>query len=226
MVLLLFVQILLVSLVTAPDSAKAQGESCASFDAWVWAQSYLELHSDAAAALDPDGNGLACDALRGIEGFSPALWTTSIPTSAYAAQLVGVIDGDSILVNVDGVLEEVRLYRADAPEFAGPECGAYEARSALRELLAYNDAGATIHIEHDRSIRDRYHRLLAYVWIEIDGRPYLVNEAIVRSGWAADKDYGDRIYAAQMNAAAVFASDHAVGTYRLCGPIGPNVEDA
>jgi micrococcal nuclease len=206
-----------------PSPTSAQAISCANFDSWVWAQSEYEQASPVQrTALDPDNNGIACDALKPIEGFAPALWTSQIPAAAYPVQLVSVTDGDTIDVVVNGVQENVRLYRADAPEYNPPECGAQEATNALNELLGYNEAGATVYIEHDQTVRDQYGRLLAYLWLVIDGRPYLVNEALVRSGWAADKDYGDRLYAAQMGEAAEFAKRNGVGAYRICGPFGPD----
>ncbi len=205
-----------------PNQTTAQSLSCSAFDAWVWAQSVYE-QSNAAdrAAIDPDANGVACDQLRGIEGFSPALWTTSIPANVDTGQLVRIVDGDSLHILINGVDEEVRLYRADTPEFDPLECGAQEATNALTALLGYNDQGTTVYIEHDKTIRDKYDRLLAYLWLMIDGQPYLVNEALVRSGWAEDKDYGDRIYAGQMGEAAQFAKQYGVGAFGVCGALGP-----
>lgn len=205
----------------APQPASAQGVTCASFDAWVWAQSYYAQQPDNAATLDPDGNGSACDQLRGIEGFSPALWTNAIPANVESGELIRIVDGDTLHILINGVDEDVRLYRADAPELDPLECGGNEATAKLTELLSYNDAGSTVSIEHDQTIRDQYGRLLAYVWLTIDGQPYLVNEALVRSGWAEDKDYGDRLYADQMGTAAQFAKTNNVGAFGLCGPLGP-----
>lgn len=204
-------------------TVSAQPISCASFDSWVWAQSYMEGRSDAAGTLDPDGDGEACDTLRAIEGFSPAFWTDQIPATAYRAQLVQVTDGDTIDVVVNGFMESARLYRTDAPEYESHECGAHEATIALQELLRNSDTGDIVFLEHDQTVRDQYGRLLVYLWLSIDGRPYLANEALVRSGWASDKDYGDRLYASQMGDAAAFAKSNGVGAYRLCDPgFGPD----
>jgi len=208
-------------LVFVPQPASAQGVTCTSFDAWVWAQSYLAKHAGDAATLDPDGNGSACDELRGIEGFSPALWTNAVPANLQTATLTRDVDGDSFYAIVDGVEEEIRLYRSDAPEVSPLECGANEATGKFLELLSYNDNGSTFFIEHDKTVRDQYGRLLVYMWIAIDGQPYLVNEAMVRSGWSEDKDYGDRLYGPQMQEAAAFAKQNGVGAYGLCGPLGP-----
>lgn len=221
--LLVLVAQILTGLVMLPTPAAAQAFSCGPpIDAWIWAQSILDGDNESATGLDPDGNGIACDGLRGIEGFAPALWTDSIPSDLESATFTRDVDGDSFYAIVNGVEEEIRLYRSDAPEVAPPtECGANEATAKFMELLSYNDNGATFFIEHDQTIRDQYGRLLVYMWLEIDGQPYLVNEAMVRSGWSEDKDYGDRLYAPQMQEAAAFAKKYNVGSYALCGPLGP-----
>jgi micrococcal nuclease len=165
-------------------------------------------------ALDPDGNGIACDQLpRG--GFAPAWWTEDIPVSAVPAELVSIVDGDTLVVTVNGVEEEVRLYRSDAPEWDG--CGGEAATAFSQMALAYNDQDLTIYLEADATPRDRCDRLLAYVWWEIDGRPYMLNEVMERSGWAQDVDYGDRLYADQLAMAVQFAERHQLDQWALCG---------
>ena len=143
-----------------------------------------------ATGLDPDGNGTACDELpRG--GFAPAWWTSTIPDSAVPAELVSIVDGDTLVVTIDGVEDEVRTYRSDTPEVDA--CGGDVATAFAQSALSYNDHDLTIYLESDETARDRYDRRLAYVWFEVDGRPYLLNEVLERSGWARDVDYGDRL---------------------------------
>lgn len=202
--------------------AQAQAASCADFDAWVWAQTLLEADPGNSSALDSDGNGIACDQLVGIDGFSPAVWTESIPADAIPATLVSITDGDTIHAVINGVEDTIRLYRTDSPETEKyVECGGPEATQKMYELLGYNDNGATIYLQKDETDRDPNNRYLAYVWITIDGDPYLVNEAMIRSGWASDENYGDEIYDAQMRDAERFAETYRLGTWQFC-PTGPN----
>jgi micrococcal nuclease len=84
-----------------------------------------------------------------------------------------VPDGDTFYCR-DG--RKVRLIGIDAPELAQGRPGLVS-RDALRLLLP---AGRAVRLEGDVTPRDRYGRTLAYVWSE--GR--LVNEAMVRGGWA------------------------------------------
>jgi micrococcal nuclease len=82
-------------------------------------------------------------------------------------------DGDTFYCR-DG--RKVRLIGVDAPELAQGEPGR-EAHAALTRLLP---SGRAVRLEEDAAPRDRYGRTLAYVWY--DG--VLVNEALVRGGWA------------------------------------------
>lgn len=84
-----------------------------------------------------------------------------------------VADGDTFRC-VDG--RRVRLIGIDSPESRQQPYGA-RARSALLEMLP---SAATVRLETDVVPVDRYGRLLAYVWLG----PMLVNEAMVRDGWA------------------------------------------
>jgi endonuclease YncB( thermonuclease family) len=117
--------------------------------------------------LDPDGNGVACDNLPG-SGFAPAGCTDDIPSSAVEAYLVSIVDDDTLVVTINSVEEEVRLYRSDAPDYQG--CGGEAATEFAQRELAYNDNDLTIYLESDITHRDRYSRKLAYVWSEIDGQ--------------------------------------------------------
>jgi micrococcal nuclease len=88
-----------------------------------------------------------------------------------------VIDGDTILLE-NG--EKVRYIGIDCPEPNGwdgqPEPFAIEATERNRQLLE----GKRIRLEKDRSDRDRYGRLLRYVYVG----DKMVNAELVRDGLA------------------------------------------
>lgn len=105
------------------------------------------------------------------------------------ATVVRVIDGDTIRVEARGFETPVRLLGIDAPETrhpdAGEECFGAEATARLERLLPQ---GARVRLETDptQDARDRYGRLLAYVYPEGGGGPGgSVNHDLVRSGHAA-----------------------------------------
>lgn len=96
------------------------------------------------------------------------------------ADVVRVVDGDTIVVSIDGRQERVRYIGVDAPE-TGP---AGDAEPFGDEATAMNKAlldGGRVCLERDISDRDRYGRLLRYAWL-LDGR--LVEEELLREGLA------------------------------------------
>jgi micrococcal nuclease len=108
-----------------------------------------------------------------------------------------VVDGDTFYCR-DG--RKVRLLGVDSPERGqGPAW-----RVAREALVRLAPAGRRVRLEGDVATRDRYGRLLAWVW----AGGTLVNEAMVRDGWAVqytvppDVKYADRIGRAQNAARA------------------------
>jgi len=96
------------------------------------------------------------------------------------AEVVRVVDGDTIEVSIDGTIEDVRYIGVDTPESVTPgepvECFGRRA-SAFNERLV---SGRTVRLRFDSERRDRYGRLLAYV--HAGGR--FVNAELVRRGFA------------------------------------------
>jgi micrococcal nuclease len=92
-----------------------------------------------------------------------------------------VTDGDTIHVTYQGRDERVRMIGVDTPEvswYGGKaECFGEEAGLYTRHRLD----GRTIRLEFDVDLRDRYDRLLAYVYVGSE----LFNLTLVRLGYAA-----------------------------------------
>ena len=105
-----------------------------------------------------------------------------LPPDAEAAFLVAVVDGDTIRIQhgSGGNTERVRLIGIDAPEL--DDCYGDEATRVLEVLLEDFE----LYLTSDISDRDRFDRLLRYVWLE-DGT--LINEALVRSGAALAREF-------------------------------------
>lgn len=202
--------------------AVAQGEpSCADFDAYEWAQAVFESDPKKYDALDPDGDGQACpDLPRG--GFAPAFWLDEIPEVVEEAEIIRLIDGDTLEVRIDGVSNRVRILRADTPETQNEqECGGEEATAFAEFALSFNDdEDDTIFLERDKNEKDRYGRELAYVWFEVDGAPYMLNHILINNGWADDVDYGDRKYDDELKDAAAFAKRNDLGVWESCEGFG------
>lgn len=101
----------------------------------------------------------------------PAAPATDAPTRP--CLVVRVVDGDTLVCDDD---ERIRLIGIDAPERTQTPHGAL----ATDALARWAPEGATVLLELDVAERDRYGRLLAYVWRERT----LVNLALVESGVA------------------------------------------
>jgi micrococcal nuclease len=104
------------------------------------------------------------------------------PSGSGSGRVVRVVDGDTIRVALASGEERVRYIGVDAPESVKPgapvECFAKRA-SAFNERLV---AGERVKLVRDVEERDRYGRLLAYVYRARDG--LFVNAELVRRGYA------------------------------------------
>jgi len=101
-----------------------------------------------------------------------------------SARLERVIDGDTIVVQAGGREERVRYIGMDTPETVKPntpvQCFGPQAHDLNARLLGA--AGTPLTLRFDRELRDRYGRLLAYVYRARDG--LFVNERLVSDGAA------------------------------------------
>jgi len=93
-----------------------------------------------------------------------------------------VVDGDTIIVRIEGRDERVRLIGVDTPETVDPRrpvgCFGKEASDHTKSLLS---DGTAVRLERDAEQRDRYGRLLAYVYRLSDG--LFVNDELLRDGY-------------------------------------------
>lgn len=96
--------------------------------------------------------------------------------------VVSVVDGDTI--KIEGG-EVVRYIGINTPETVAPnrpvECMGREASARNKELVQ----GKTVELEKDVSQRDRYGRLLRFVWVGDS----MINEQLVREGFAQVSTY-------------------------------------
>lgn len=91
-----------------------------------------------------------------------------------------VIDGDTIIVSINGKQERVRLIGVDTPETVHPnklvEYFGKEASEFTKKMVE----GKRVRLEYDWQKRDRYGRLLAYVYLK-DGT--FLNAEIIKQGY-------------------------------------------
>lgn len=133
-----------------------------------------------------------------------------------AAEVLRVVDGDTIVVDIGGLEESVRLLGVDTPESVDPrspvECFGTEASRHTEALLP---PGTDVHLVRDVEARDRYSRLLAYVYRADDGA--FVNLELVRDGFAAVLTYPPNVaHADDFTAAAAEARTEGLGLWSAC----------
>jgi micrococcal nuclease len=138
------------------------------------------------------------------------------------ALVTHVRDGDTIDVRFsDGSEEAVRLLDINTPETVKPnapvECYGPEASRHTKERLCgdptgKNCAGVEIQLEIAPE-RDRYGRLLGYVWLEGE----LYNEEMVNLGLAYFNDYGNpHQHTERIEETAAIAQANGVGLWGIC----------
>jgi micrococcal nuclease len=102
--------------------------------------------------------------------------------------IVRVVDGDTIVINMEGKNESVRLLGINTPESVDPrrpvECFGKEASKRMEEIAE----GKKVRLEYDESqgYRDAYDRLLAYVYLEDE---QMINRKMIMEGYAYEYTY-------------------------------------
>lgn len=93
---------------------------------------------------------------------------TGVSSDNQIGQVIKVVDGDTIDVLIDGKKEKIRIIGLNTPETVDPrrpvECFGKEASNFAKQTLT----GQSVILEPDPSQqeRDRYGRLLRYVWMQ------------------------------------------------------------
>ncbi len=105
------------------------------------------------------------------------------PGAELAATVLRVVDGDTIKVAIAGHQETIRYIGMDTPESVKPntpvQCYAENASHENTRLLK---VGEPVRLVVGAEARDRYDRLLAYVYRRSDGA--FINALLLRRGFA------------------------------------------
>lgn len=106
---------------------------------------------------------------------------TPVSSNKTDGVVTNVVDGDTIDVNMDGHVERIRLILVDTPETVHPtkdeqpygkEASAFTKKTLLKK---------EVNVELDKQKRDKYDRLLAYIFLD-DGTNY--NKLLLKKGLA------------------------------------------
>lgn len=132
-----------------------------------------------------EATGTATSPEPGVTPTPQADVTPSPGAGRTTAQVVRVIDGDTIEVRIGSETWRVRYIGIDTPETVDPRrplgCFGREASERNRELVA----DTTVELEKDVSEADDFGRLLRYVWLGDE----MVNATLVREGYAVSSTY-------------------------------------
>ena len=129
--------------------------------------------------------------------FLLAILGLALPVHAQqrTATVLWVVDGDTLKINYMGKEENLRLIGIDTPESKPNQKARKDAERTGEDLKTITAQGGkaaafvktlvkrgqTVRIEFDVQTRDKYGRLLGYVYLP-DGR--MLNEEIVKAGYA------------------------------------------
>lgn len=153
---------------------------------------------------------LAFGACRGASAAGPS----SGPGSVFAS-VKKVVDGDTFRAFISGVDERVRLIGVDTPEVSwyGGRAGCFGAQAARYSQGRLD--GERVRLGFDVGRRDRYGRLLAYVYIG----PELFNQTLVQLGYArADPVPPDTRLATLFQRTEDAARSRGAGLWSACPP--------
>lgn len=158
----------------------------------------------ASVALTP-----ACGSLPG---------RSAAPTAGVAGSAVvdRVVDGDTVVLRIRGTREHARLIGVDTPETVKPnapvQCFGPEASRHLEALLP---PGTRVRAVRDTESRDRFGRLLVYLWRLPDER--FVNLDLIAGGFARTLFIAPNVaYRDQFSRAATTASAQRKGLWGSC----------
>jgi micrococcal nuclease len=108
------------------------------------------------------------------------LAASSTSAGSIEGTVVRVVDGDTIYVQLGDRVEKIRYIGVNSPEIHHPIKGEEPGGRAAAEVNRRLVQGHHVRLELDVRTRDRYGRLLAYVW----AGDTMVNAELLRLGYA------------------------------------------
>lgn len=142
--------------------------------------------------------------------------STLIVSKTEKAKVLKVVDGDTVDVSINSQKETVRLIGIDAPEISDlskPQCFGKEATDKAKELL--NDKAIILEKDQTQDNRDKYNRLLRYVFLEdeINFNQLMLSEGFVREYTFKNISYK---YQSEFKKAQARAKENKKGLWNVC----------
>lgn len=139
--------------------------------------------------------------------------TNSDPSTGVVTR---VVDGDTFVARIGDRDVQIRLIGVDTPETVKPgtpiECFGPEASDFTKSIL---QEGSRVRLARDIEARDKYGRLLAYVYVGPD--EVFLNRALIEQGFATAYPYPpNTAHADEFNAAERDARAARLGLWGFC----------
>ncbi len=119
---------------------------------------------------------------------TPTITSTPSAETRILYQVEKVVDGDTLKVTIDGKIETLRLIGLDTPEVVDPrkpvQCFGIEASNKAKEILT--DQKVALEADLSQGNRDKYGRLLRYVYLE-NGENF--NKMMIAEGYGHQYTY-------------------------------------
>ncbi len=109
-----------------------------------------------------------------------------IPVEYEKAQIVRVIDGDTVIVKINSMYHKVRFLLINTPEMK--DDGIY-AKKYLEKILV---KGTKVYLERDLKNKDKYGRLLRHLYLnkeDVGNIKKSINYMLVKEGYAEIVSY-------------------------------------
>ncbi len=150
-----------------------------------------------------------------VESISSATDSAVVGIQGEQVTIIKVIDGDTVEID-KGI--KVRLLGIDTPETKDPRrpvgCFGKEAAAETNRLLE----GNIVILEKDVSDKDKYKRLLRYIYLPLEsGQVLFVNDYLIREGFAKALNYPPDVkYNEQLREAESKAKEFKKGMWGRC----------
>jgi micrococcal nuclease len=116
--------------------------------------------------------------------FTKGMFGENIPNLDGPYEVIRVVDGDTIVVEIQGKERNIRLIGVDSPESVADESYKQNTEEGIKASKYTQDIleDQRVYLEYDKDQYDTYGRKLCYVYLASDKT--LFNELIVKEGYA------------------------------------------
>lgn len=156
-----------------------------------------QASSTSSATSAQEANTLVSGESYDAQGDNEVVYECTSPVQS--AEVVSIVDGDTLKVKVDGQNYKLRLIGCDCPESVAPDKSrnCEEGKIASDYTKSLVQKGQTVYLTQDVSDTDKYGRLLRYVWLEKPGEEVtkkqacqtMLNAILINQGYAQAKAY-------------------------------------